>query len=64
MGVPLAYLFIKTSKSADKGAKQHVLENWLDALKNLVGVCPDFILTDKDWLEINAARKIWPQSKH
>ncbi|TCD62121.1 hypothetical protein EIP91_007458 [Steccherinum ochraceum] len=63
VGVPLAFLMIKTSKEAQAGAKEAVLTSFLEQLKAL-GVDPEFTLTDKDWSEINAMRTVWPNSKH
>ncbi|PCH39585.1 hypothetical protein WOLCODRAFT_110923 [Wolfiporia cocos MD-104 SS10] len=62
-GIPLAFLLISTSKKADRGAKQAVLERFLSELRNL-GVNPEYTLLDKDWSEINAMRSTWPQAKH
>ncbi|KAI9057367.1 hypothetical protein FKP32DRAFT_1689206 [Trametes sanguinea] len=62
-GIPLAFLFIATSKKADAGAKQAVLERFLSELK-LLGVNPEFTLSDKDWSEINAMRMTWGSAKH
>lgn len=62
-GVPLAFLLIRTSKDAQSGAKQAVLERFLGQLK-LRGVEPEFTLSDKDWSEINAMRATWPEAKH
>ncbi|KAJ3520137.1 hypothetical protein NM688_g9206 [Phlebia brevispora] len=55
-GVPLAYVMIQTSKDANAGAKEAILTSFLSELKKL-GVEPEYILTDKDWSEINAMRK-------
>lgn len=54
IGVPLTYLLVSTSKDAAPGAKQKVLESWLNSVKDL-GINPEFVLTDKDQSEINAA---------
>ncbi|CDO74382.1 hypothetical protein BN946_scf184816.g5 [Trametes cinnabarina] len=62
-GVPLAFMFIRTSDGATMGAKQRMLERFLTALRDL-GIQPEFTLTDKDWSEINAMRAVWPKAKH
>ncbi|KAI0348907.1 hypothetical protein OH77DRAFT_1465898, partial [Trametes cingulata] len=62
-GLPLAFIFIRTSDGAAPGAKQTVLERFLAALKAR-GVYPEFTLTDKDWSEINAMNANWPDAKH
>lgn len=61
-GLPLAFLFIKTTPDAAKGAKQTVLERFLGGLKEL-GVEPEFTLTDKDWSEIGAMHVTWDDAK-
>ena len=45
------------------GSKQAVLESFLGALKKR-GIHPEFVLTDKDWSEINAMAAVWPHAKH
>lgn len=61
--MPLAYLMVQTSKEASKGAKEAILTSFLRQLKKL-GVDPEFMLSDKDWSEINAMRAVWPHAKH
>lgn len=61
-GLPLAFLFIKTTKDAAAGAKQAVLEHFLTRLKEF-GVDPEFTLPDKDFSEINAMAAVWPDAK-
>ncbi|KIJ29630.1 hypothetical protein M422DRAFT_268973 [Sphaerobolus stellatus SS14] len=63
IGVPLAYLFVSTSKHAAKGAKEAVITSWLSGLKKW-GINPEFVLTDKDQSEINAVKNVWPEAKH
>lgn len=62
-GIPIAFLLIKTSKEAASGAKEAVLTRFLMELKKK-GVNPEFTLSDKDWSEINAMRRVWPHAKH
>ena len=64
-GIPLAYCYIQTDKEdTDRaGSKQAVLESFLGALKKR-GIHPEFVLTDKDWSEINAMAAVWPHAKH
>lgn len=62
-GIPLAFMFISTTKDAAPGAKRAVLERFLGNLKDL-GVHPEFTLTDKDWSEIGAMRVTWDTAKH
>ena len=60
-GIPLAFLFVATSKEAALGAEQAVLECFLRRLKEL-GMNPEFTQTDKDWSD--AMRSIWPNTKY
>ena len=62
-GIPLAFMWIHTSKEALSGAKEAVLTSILLELKDR-GVLPEFTLSDKDWSEINAMRAVWPHAKH
>ncbi|RPD53668.1 hypothetical protein L226DRAFT_517852 [Lentinus tigrinus ALCF2SS1-7] len=62
-GLPLAFLLMQTTKEAASGAKEAVLERFLRTLRGL-GVHPEFTLSDKDWSEINAMHKVWPNAKH
>lgn len=61
-GLPVSFLFIVTDRAA-AGAKQEVLERWYLQLRER-GIRPEFTLSDKDWSEINALRKVWPNAKH
>lgn len=37
--------------------------NWFQALK-VLGIDPEFTLSDKDDAEINAMQEVWPLAKH
>jgi len=52
-GLPLSFLFIKKDNTAVEGTKQNVLVKWFQALK-VLGIDPEFTLSDKDDAEINA----------
>ena len=52
-GLPLSYLFVVTNAEAPPYTKEKVLVNWMEALKSH-GILPEFTLSDKDQLEINA----------
>ena len=62
-GLPLSYLFVITDVNAPPQTKETVLVRWMSALKAR-GVTPEFTLSDKDQLEINALRQVWPTAKH
>ncbi|EIW59064.1 uncharacterized protein TRAVEDRAFT_19598 [Trametes versicolor FP-101664 SS1] len=62
-GIPLAFIFLRTTKDAAAGAKQAVLARFLERLKEL-GIDPEFTLTDKDFSEINAMGATWKYAKH
>jgi hypothetical protein len=62
-GIPLSYFFISMTKTAVKGAKEEMVQKWLNTSKKR-GIHPEFVLTDKDQSEINAVNHIWPNAKH
>jgi hypothetical protein len=62
-GLPLSYLFVVTSANAPPKTKEMVLVEWMSALKAR-GITPEFTLSDKDQIEINALRSVWPTAKH
>ncbi|GJE92122.1 hypothetical protein PsYK624_082750 [Phanerochaete sordida] len=64
-GIPMAFCYIQTDKdNPDRvGSKQLVLESFLKLLKGR-GIHPEYVLTDKDWSEINAMGSVWPCAKH
>ena len=62
-GLPLSYLFVVTNANAPLQTKQTVLVRWMSALK-AHGITPEFTLSDKDQLEINVLRQVWPTAKH
>jgi len=62
-GLPLLYLFVTTEANARLHTKQSALMAWMGAIRSL-GVNPEFVLSDKDQLEINALKHIWPEAKH
>ena len=61
----MAFCYIQTNKNdPDRaGSKQKVLESFLYKLKAR-GIHPEYVLTDKDWSEINAMGAVWPWAKH
>ncbi|KZT03873.1 uncharacterized protein LAESUDRAFT_738040 [Laetiporus sulphureus 93-53] len=61
--IPLAFLLMSMSAEAKEGVKEEVSKNFLKHLKGL-GVDPEFMLTDKDWSEINAMHATWSRVKH
>ena len=62
-GLPLPYLFILTEANAVPHTKQMGLIAWMTAIRAF-GIVPKFTLSNKDQLEINALKHIWPQAKH
>jgi hypothetical protein len=63
-GYPLSYLMVTTTSKISPGAKKLVLRKWLAATRDMLGIQPLFVHTDKDIGEINAAREVWPESTH
>ncbi|ORY45578.1 hypothetical protein BCR33DRAFT_784343 [Rhizoclosmatium globosum] len=65
-GVPLAFLYVKTSipdYERRKQLKTKVLTSFLSHLRDH-GVSPHTTLSDKDFAEINALKSTWPLAKH
>ena len=62
-GLPLSYLFVVTEADAPPHTKETILVNWMEALKSR-GINPEFMLSDKDPLEINALGRVWDKAKH
>jgi len=62
-GLPLSYLFITTEENAAPLTKQSALIEWMKAIRSL-GIDPRFTLSNKDQLEINALKAVWPGTKH
>ncbi|GBC36468.2 ATP-dependent DNA helicase PIF1 [Rhizophagus irregularis DAOM 181602=DAOM 197198] len=59
-GFPLSYLIISVGKSRNITG---ILTQWMQALKEQNLRNFPFILTDKDFSEINAAQTVWPQAR-
>lgn len=62
-GLPLAFLLI-SSNGVPSGAKERVIQEFLDKLVAKWKLKAAIILTDKDKIEINACRRALPNSKH
>ncbi|CAG8848852.1 4852_t:CDS:1, partial [Racocetra persica] len=56
-GFPISYLLIAAGKSSDI---MTILIQWMSELKDRQLVNFPFILIDKDFSEINATQKVWP----
>jgi hypothetical protein len=63
-GIPIAYLFLSTAASIKRDKRTTVLTTFLTQIRNLYGVNPRFVHTDKDMAEIQAGRNVWPGAKH
>lgn len=57
-GLPLSYLFVVTEADAPPHMKETVLVEWMEALKSH-GIDPEFTLSNKGPLEINALSRVW-----
>ncbi|CAG8677863.1 11632_t:CDS:2, partial [Scutellospora calospora] len=64
-GYPITYLIIDTTKAKDTdpstGKRRIILEKFLVALKSH-NINPQFVFTDKNFVEISAASNIWGSS--
>ncbi len=63
-GCPLGYLLICLAPDTTSGAKQRYLEDLLGYFQSTWEIRSICNLTDKDWSEINAFQKIYPEAKH
>jgi len=61
-GFPLAYLFLENNGQCGEGIRTTVIQKFLTKLRD-IGIQPEFILTDKDFAQINAARFTWNEIK-
>ena len=57
-GFPLAYLFLENNGKCGEGIRTTIIQSFLSKLRD-IGLHPEFILTDKDFAQINAARFTW-----
>ncbi|CAG8495608.1 11060_t:CDS:2 [Scutellospora calospora] len=64
-GFPIAYLILDTTKvsntSTSTGKRRKIIELFLATIKTR-NINPDFVFTDKDFAEINAATNVWGHS--
>jgi hypothetical protein len=64
-GCPIGFLLIRAEKGVDSpGTKTDYIAEFLQHFSEKWELDPDFALTDKDFSEINACRRIFPSSKH
>ncbi|CAG8653296.1 28384_t:CDS:2 [Gigaspora margarita] len=61
-GFAMAYLFVEGKNKKD-GAATEILALFFESLYNLGMNNIQFFLTDKDYTQISAAQKIWPNAK-
>ena len=62
-GLLLVYLFITTEENTTPLTKQNALIAWMKAIHSL-RINPWFTMSNKDPLEINALKEVWPLAKH
>jgi hypothetical protein len=63
-GCPVGYLLVRSPKDSITGAKERYLRDVLKHLRDTWKVRALATLTDKDWSEINACLKEYPEAKH
>ncbi|CAG8760330.1 1142_t:CDS:2, partial [Gigaspora margarita] len=61
MGFPLAYMLLFTATAINDGAHMNIITYFFDKLHNLE-INLVFVLTDKDSVQILAAKTIWPEA--
>ena len=62
-GLPLGFIIILSNGGA-KGGKEHLLVQFLKAIKLQWDLNPAFTLSDKDVSEIRALVTVFPEAKH
>jgi len=58
-GFPLTYCLLSTTTAIDQGKRTKALMAWSCCLRDLYGVEPTFIHTDKDMAEIGCSKAVW-----
>ncbi len=58
IGFPLAYLFLENNGKCREGIRTKIIQTFLTKLHNM-GIHPEFILIDKDFVQINITRFTW-----
>ncbi|PPQ85537.1 hypothetical protein CVT24_009510 [Panaeolus cyanescens] len=61
-GCPLGYLLVK-SEEGESGGKEEFLVEFLETFRTQWEAQPVATLTDKDWSEINALQRVFPDAK-
>lgn len=63
-GCPLGYLLLQSNGSGSAGGKERYITKLLTYLKDNWCISPVATLSDKDWSEINALSKVFPDAKY
>ncbi|KIO23612.1 hypothetical protein M407DRAFT_47609, partial [Tulasnella calospora MUT 4182] len=63
-GLPLGYLLLKAIGDLAEGSKRRVLEEFLKHFRDRWRLVVKVTLSDKDWSEIGACQRIFPDAKH
>lgn len=63
-GLPVGWLFIRALGKPDPGTKEVALIHWLEHFKDKWEVKATTTLSDKDFSEINAMSRVFPNAKH
>ena len=61
-GFPLTYLFLENNERCEEEIRTAIIQKFLTKLRD-IGVQPEFLLSDKDFVQINAARFTWKEIK-
>lgn len=63
-GLPLGYLLVKATGDPAEGSKRQVIEAFLEHFRDRWKLVVKVTLSDKDWSEIGACQRIFPEAKH
>jgi len=62
-GFPLTYCLLSTATTIDQGKQTKALSGWMVCLHNKYSICPIFVHSDKDMVEIGCSKLVWPEAK-
>ena len=59
---PLGYLFLDNNGNGVSGTRTNIITKFLNEFK-VLGISPQFFLTNKDFAQISAGQAVWPNAK-
>ncbi|CAG8526489.1 2535_t:CDS:2, partial [Scutellospora calospora] len=59
---PLLYLLLENNRNCKDGVRTSIIQYFLAQIYD-IRIIPDFLLTDKDFVQMSAASFVWPETK-